>query len=113
MNQGHREDLTGGGLIRSLGGWTAVKKAREHDLDHHKSDERILGHSDFVEEILSFSREYYERRYNLMRRGYDLDRIVSRAAEILEMQPDEILTRGRKEKEVVARSLLGFWAVKD
>lgn len=69
MVQGHREDLTGGGLIRSLGGWTAVKKAREHDLDHHKSDERILGDSDFVEDIPSFSWEYYERRYDLMRRA--------------------------------------------
>jgi len=34
-------------------------------------------------------------------------------AEILEMQPDEILSKGRNRKEVVARSLLCFWAARE
>lgn len=36
VDQGHREDLTGGGLIRSLGGWTAVRKVLERGPDRKK-----------------------------------------------------------------------------
>ncbi|MEW6137858.1 MAG: hypothetical protein AB1733_06435 [Thermodesulfobacteriota bacterium] len=34
-------------------------------------------------------------------------------AEILETQPDEILSKGRNRKEVVAKSLLCFWAARE
>ena len=37
-----RPELVGGGLVRSLGGWTAVKALRGKG-DRIKSDERILG----------------------------------------------------------------------
>jgi hypothetical protein len=52
VDQGRRTDLTGGGLIRSNDGWASVKAMRKANT-HVKSDERILGDSDFVEEILS------------------------------------------------------------
>ena len=45
---GRRPELVGGGLIRSLGGWDAVKKMRPNGQDRIKSDQRILGESDFV-----------------------------------------------------------------
>lgn len=105
--------MIGGGLIRSLGGWTPVGKAREQGLDHVKTDERILGSPDFVEQTLAVSGKRYEPRYDLVHRGYDLDRIVNRVAEILEMEPHEILSRGRNNKEVVARSRLCFWAARE
>ncbi len=44
--------MTGGGLIRSTGGWAAVKELRKTKV-HVKSDERILGDGDFVDEVLS------------------------------------------------------------
>ena len=34
-------------------------------------------------------------------------------ADILEMQPDEILSKGRNRREVVAKSLLCFWAARE
>jgi hypothetical protein len=49
---GKREDLTGGGLIWSAGGWAAVKALRVTD-SHQKSDERILGEDAFVKRMLS------------------------------------------------------------
>jgi len=48
--QGHRRDLQGGGLLRSLGGWgglTALRRGRETYL----GDARVLGSSDFVEQL--------------------------------------------------------------
>jgi len=51
MSQGRRDDLVGGGLIRSQGGWTAVKSMRRLGI-REKSDERILGSGQFVEKLI-------------------------------------------------------------
>jgi len=48
---GRRDDLVGGGLIRSQGGWTAVKSIRRTGV-REKSDERILGSGQFVEKLI-------------------------------------------------------------
>ena len=47
IEQGRRPELVGGGLIRSLGGWRAVKNARFSGQDRVKGDHRILGDSAF------------------------------------------------------------------
>ena len=51
INDGRRPELVGGGLIRSLGGWSAVKAMRRF-ADRELSDERILGSGEFVERII-------------------------------------------------------------
>jgi len=112
LPQGRRRELTGGGLIRSLGGWTEARE-RVKGRDHVMSDERILGGSDFVDSVISRSEEHYERRHKLKRQGYDLDRIAGRVAEVLNMDQDEILSKGRQRRKVKARSLLCFWAARE
>jgi putative transposase len=57
---GKRPDLTGGGLIRSGGGWSAVKTLRKAGA-LQKGDERILGDGEFVEEVLSEAKEAFEK----------------------------------------------------
>jgi putative transposase len=49
--QGRRDDLSGGGVIRSYGGWSQVISLRgtSNRLDH---DPRILGKAEYVNEIL-------------------------------------------------------------
>lgn len=111
LNQGRRDELTGGGLIRSLGGWVEVKRLHVRGQDHIMSDERILGESDFVSSVLSEANEKYERRYDLKRRGYDLERIAERVAEIYGMEKHEVFSKGRQQRKVKARSLLAYWAV--
>lgn len=46
-----RPELVGGGLVRSLGGWSEVVSLRSRK-QHILTDERILGAGDFVEKIL-------------------------------------------------------------
>ncbi len=53
IEQGRRAELVGGGLIRSMGGWKAVKCARFSGQDRMKGDHRILGDSAFVMEVLA------------------------------------------------------------
>ncbi len=51
ISVGKRPDLIGGGLVRSAGGWDALKGLRKIKA-YMKGDERILGNSDFVETVL-------------------------------------------------------------
>ena len=112
LTQGRRKELTGGGLIRSLGGWTEAGEKLK-GRDHVMSDERILGDPDFVDSVISMAEEQYERRHKLKRQGYDLDRIAGRVAEVLGMDPDQVFSRGRQKRKVKARSLFCFWAAKE
>ncbi len=44
-------------------------------------------------------------------REYDLNSIAERVAEIYGMEPSEILSKGKQQRGVQARSLFCFWAV--
>lgn len=50
IRRGRRPELQGGGLIRSLGGWSVVAELRR-GREHYLGDERILGSSAFVEAL--------------------------------------------------------------
>lgn len=113
MEQGCREDLTGGGLIRSLGGWTEVKHLKAQASGPVMSDERILGDSAFVEQLLSQADEAFERRYQLKRLGYDADRVAARVGELYAMDPRDFLSRGKQKRKVEARALFCFWAARE
>jgi len=51
VEQGRRPELVGGGLIRSMGGWSQVLSMRRHN-ERVLTDERILGSGDFVDRII-------------------------------------------------------------
>ena len=106
---GKRDDLVGGGLIRSAGGWTAVKALRKADA-FQKGDERILGDGDFVQSVLSEAKESYQKKYRLAAKGLGLDDLAGRVAEIIGIDPSQIWSRGKQPKMVQARSLLCYWA---
>jgi REP element-mobilizing transposase RayT len=50
LPQGRRPELQGGGLLRSCGGWQAVAALRR-GREAYRGDERILGSSEFVEQL--------------------------------------------------------------
>ena len=111
VGQGHRDELTGGGLIRSVGGWSEAKRLRRRAKGHVMSDERILGDPDFVSSLLSKTGEKYAPHYEMKLKGYDLDKVAERVADIFQMDSSEIFSKGKQKKKVAARSLLCFWAV--
>ena len=112
ISQGRREDLMGGGLIRSSGGWAGVKAKRKARV-FEKSDERILGDGDFVDGVLLAAQEQMEKRYRLSARGYDLDTIASRVRHIMRLDASCLWAPGKERKRVEARSVLCYWAVRD
>jgi hypothetical protein len=112
VKKGRRSDLTGGGLIRSAGGWTAFKAHRRQKI-HVKGDERILGDSDFVASVLEEQNERLERRYRIQMQGYDFDKIIDRVARIFELKPEEVLSNVKQRMRVKARSVLCYWAANE
>jgi hypothetical protein len=109
IEQGSRPDLAGGGLLRSHGGWTGVKLLRETG-DYQKGDERILGDGQFVEEVLAKAEERFKEKYSLKARGYNLDRLINRVAELTGLMPEQVTDGIRDTRRTEARSILCYWA---
>ena len=111
VDQGRRPDLVGGGLLRSVGGWSAVKALRRQRV-RVMSDERILGDGEFVERALRSAEEQLELKTRFRKAGFDLERLAQEAARQFGLTPEEILDRGNERVRVNARSLFCYWAVR-
>jgi len=113
MDQGRRPELVGGGLIRSLGGWSEVRRLRRAGQDRMKGDERILGDGDFVMDVLSEANERMDRRYELRSRGFTIESLEERILEIYRIDRQELYSRGRQKLRADARSVFCYWAVRE
>jgi REP element-mobilizing transposase RayT len=75
VGQGHIKELTGGGLIRSQGGWSQVlslqRRGQKEDFD-----ERILGGGAFVHNILKEAEENQLRQVKAKRGGKTLQKVI-------------------------------------
>jgi hypothetical protein len=112
IQNGRRPEFTGGGLIRSYGGWAMIKSLRRANM-HLKSDERVLGDSDFVVRVLKAADESLEKKYRLKSKGFDTKQLADRVAEILAINPGKIFQPGKQPMKVKARSLFCYWAVRE
>lgn len=111
VSLGRRPNLTGGGLVRSLGGWEQVRESRRRG-ESPQGDERILGDPDFVRNVLDRAGERLHPRDALTREGMDLARLAERAAEAFGVTPEDLLRPGKYPKTVKARSVFCYWAVR-
>ena len=112
IERGKRPELVGGGLIRSLGGWKEVSGLMAGG-GRVKGDERILGDSGFVMDVLKASEEEMERRYRLKASGVNLERIAQQVAGIFEIEAEELWGLGKHARIVPARSVFCYWAVRE
>ncbi|HHE74568.1 MAG TPA: transposase [Desulfobacteraceae bacterium] len=110
--EGRKPELVGGGLVRSLGGWTRAGELRDKG-NRSKGDERILGDGDFVENILSQCQERMEQKYLYLNKGYDFEWLVGKVATTLGINKEEITRGGRYSRRVEARSVLCYWASRE
>ena len=109
VEQGQRSELTGGGLLRSVGGWAELAALRRGS-DWVKSDERILGDSDFVDMVLRHADEHMENSYRLKSEGVEFDDIAERVAQVMDLPLEIVWEKSRRPQVVHARSLLCYWA---
>jgi len=89
-----RPELQGGGLVRSVGGWESVR-ALQRGRERWAADERILGSSDFVDQLLRDVQQAEERRGRAPGAGITLDGVVARVCQAVGMRPAALLGGGR------------------
>jgi hypothetical protein len=75
--KGHQPELTGGGLVRSLGRWSQVQSAQRKG-QKTEYDERILGSGDFVTAIFKETEEEQQRQFKVKRSGLTINAIIEK-----------------------------------
>ncbi len=75
IDHGRRPELVGGGLIRSLGGWSAVKALRRTG-NRELSDERILGSGEFVDQIIKEAENQIKYQLPLLEQKQRIDEFI-------------------------------------
>lgn len=111
-HKGRCPELTGGGLIRSAGGWSAVKEAYREGI-RLASDERLLGSSEFVESTLKAAGEAYDRRMRLQSVGMGLSELVNAVCRWLGIDEKELARPIRRAEVARARGLVGYLATRE
>lgn len=106
--QGKREQLMGGGLRRSLGGWQGVWEAKKAN-QRAMGDERILGDGEFVEATLKSFEERRRKRDEQSCRGWTLDKLAAEVCEVMDIDLVALKQRHRSNKLSAAKSLFAYW----
>jgi REP element-mobilizing transposase RayT len=109
---GRQPELTGGGLIRSAGGWDTVKNLRKSGI-RLKGDERILGDTDFVLNMLARANEDLSEKTRFRTHGIDFDAVVARVAQLLSLPIEAVRRRDKTPQSVKARRLICHFAHND
>jgi REP element-mobilizing transposase RayT len=112
LSRGRRSELTGGGLVRSAGGWQALSTLRRSG-ERWMSDTRILGDGGFVEEVLREAEESLERRTRLRSRGVDLPTLIRRVAQLCNLPAGRLHGPTKIPQLARAQSLVCYWATRE
>jgi len=110
--KGRCPELTGGGLIRSAGGWSAVKEAYRDGI-RLASDERVLGSSEFVESTLKGAGETYDRRMQLQSAGLGLSEVIDAVCRYFGIDEMELTCLTKRSAVAQARGLIGYIATRE
>jgi REP element-mobilizing transposase RayT len=100
ISRGKREDLVGGGLLRSVGGWSEVVSMRRRGIGM-VSDERVLGSGGFVERVIGETERQERETLRLRCKVPELS-VILREAAGMEGLDEEELKKVRRRKEASA-----------
>ncbi|MGD9180131.1 MAG: transposase [Desulfobacterales bacterium] len=109
---GRRPELVGGGLIRSLGGWSEVLALRNRG-EKQVSDQRILGDAEFVQEVISGLDEQVKKNLRLSGQRINIDDLAERVCEKYNIHRGEMRSGSRRHDIVIARGVLSWIAVRE
>jgi REP-associated tyrosine transposase len=109
---GRQPELIGGGLVRSAGGWSAVRSLRKAEI-FQKSDERILGDGDFVQTVLFDAQEAMDGRYRLSAQGIGFEQVLAAVSKLLSVHPQRLSGPSKERIIVKGRALVCYWVVRE
>ena len=104
VSLGKRPQFVGGGLIRSLGGWSQVLSLRRKG-DKIASDERVLGGDEFIQNLMSEAEEKEKQTLRLGREVPDLPSLAKRIVRGAGVEERELCSGIRKRGVGRARRL--------
>jgi REP element-mobilizing transposase RayT len=107
FQMGRKPEMTGGGLVRSKGGWSQVLSARRRG-QQEEYDERILGSGDFVNAILREVEDKQLRQLKLKRAGRTIGTIIAEECKKRKISASELKAGIRRQKVSEARATIAF-----
>jgi REP element-mobilizing transposase RayT len=107
IEQGRREDLVGGGLVRTLGGWSQVLSLRKSN-DKVLSDERILGSGEFVERIIDETDGRIKCQVSINERRINAEKAIREICKKEGINIEELRGGSRRERMSQIRSNLAI-----
>jgi REP element-mobilizing transposase RayT len=107
IKHGRREDLQGGGLVRSAGGDKRGLLGRKKG-EREKGDQRILGSGDFVANVIKDANEVLDQTAKF---DISLDELISRVCAKREIKVKDLISKSRKRCLSQARAEVCYLAV--
>ncbi|MDH4164751.1 MAG: transposase [Nitrospirota bacterium] len=112
ISMGRQPQLTGGGLVRSLGGWSGVQSAQRKG-EKSEYDERILGSGEFVTAIFQEAEEKQIRQLKLRRSELTMETIIHQECTAAGISDREIRNGGRRHAVSVVRMRIAQRGIKE
>lgn len=112
MGQGSRPELVGGGLIRSQGGWSAVRAMRQNGAEQN-SDERVLGGGEFVDRLLGDAEEKIKRQLPPLELARRMREVIEEACNRERISRDVLVSGSRRKLISALRAELARTLVED
>ncbi len=105
VGQGQLAELTGGGLLRSQGGWSQVLGMRRRG-QQEDFDQRILGGGEFVSQVLKETEKLYLRQLKHKRAGKTIRTIIEEECRRSGINPLELQGGGRRREVSSTRATI-------
>jgi len=106
-DQGRRSELVGGGLIRSLGGWSQILPLAGN-LEKIEHDARILGTGDFVAEIVREAEKNVRRYVRASERKVLIDETIKKICREEGIGEQELRMGGRTRQISRVRATISY-----
>ncbi len=107
IKQGRREDLQGGGLIRSSGGDKAGLLGLKKE-EREKGDPRILGSGDFVSDVLQHANEDADRKKG---HNISLTELISRVCKEFDIKIGALMLDVRRAPYTQAKAIISYFSI--
>jgi REP element-mobilizing transposase RayT len=107
IDKGRRPELVGGGLIRSMGGWSAVKALRQAG-EREQFDDRILGSGDFVERMIKDADARVKHQFAVKDQTQDINKFIEKICKSEKISLEELKGGGRRKQLSRARALISL-----
>ena len=111
VGEGRRPELVGGGLIRSLGGWSAVKAMRRSG-QRELSDDRILGSGEFVERIIKEAEAKIKFQLPVSENDQKINEYIGKICKNEKVSIDELIGGSRRKEVSGVRNRIAIELVK-